>query len=105
MYRVVTTHRGYRRVYAEDQLHVGSSAPLHFVPVVAGGGGGKALGIGLLVAGALLLTAGIAAPLIGVSTTSAFPPARSAWSARRWRSWDAALAHDLPEHSADSVVQ
>ena len=36
--------------------------------MVAGGGGGKTLGVGLLVAGALLLTAGIAAPLIGVST-------------------------------------
>lgn len=68
-YRVVTTHRGFRRLYTEDTLKVGSIAPLHIVPVPVGaGGGGKTLGIGLLVAGALLLTAGLAAPLLGVTT-------------------------------------
>lgn len=68
-YRVVTTHPGFRHYYTEETIKVGSIAPLHIVPVIGGAGGkGKAIGLGFLIAGALLLTAGLAAPLVGVST-------------------------------------
>lgn len=80
-YRVLAGPRGRRRVRSEGELHVGFGVELHIVPVIAGANG-KGLAIGLTIAGALLLAAAFAAPLLlgggllagatigGISTTT-----------------------------------
>ena len=81
-WRVVVGARMRRRACDEESLRAGFDRSLHLVPVVAGTGGGKTLGIGLTIAGAALLVAAFAAPLLlpaalaggttifGVSTTT-----------------------------------
>ena len=63
LYRVVAGAPGRRRDRGEDELTIGFSHALHIVPVIAGAGG-RGGAIGLIVAGAALLTAAFAAPLL-----------------------------------------
>ncbi len=63
LYRVVAGAPGRRRERGEDEMTVGFSHALHIVPVIAGAGG-RGGAVGLVVAGAALLTAAFAAPLL-----------------------------------------
>lgn len=81
-WRVVVGAHPTRRACSEEALSAGFARSLHLMPVVAGAGGGKGLGIGLTIAGAALLAASFAVPLLlpaalaggttifGVSTTT-----------------------------------